>query len=123
MNRLRRAAVLALVAIALTGLCSGRAEAASAASINRDATKALKLLYASNPTAKVLGQKAKAILIFPKIFKAGFMVGGQGGDGALRERGKTVGYYNTFAASYGFQAGIQTFGYVLFLMTDSALDY
>ena len=66
---------------------------------------------------------AKAILVFPKIIKAGLLIGGQSGDGALRMGGKTVGYYNLSAASFGLQAGGQTFSYALFFMTDSALDY
>ncbi|MGH7895564.1 MAG: YSC84-related protein, partial [Candidatus Binatia bacterium] len=60
---------------------------------------------------------------FPSILKAGFIFGGQGGDGAMFKGGKIVGYYRTLAASYGFQAGVQSFGYALFFMTDSALDY
>ena len=51
------------------------------------------------------------------------MVGAQYGDGALRKKGKTVGYYNSVAASYGLQAGVQKYGYVLFFMTDSAQEY
>jgi len=52
------------------------------------------------------------------------MVGGQYGEGALiKEGGKTAGYYSTVQASYGLQAGIQKFGYALFLMTDSALKW
>jgi lipid-binding SYLF domain-containing protein len=51
------------------------------------------------------------------------MVGAQGGQGALLSGGKTLGYYSTVAASYGFQAGIQKFGYALFFMTDSSLAY
>src|SRR6059036_780305 len=85
------------------------------------------LLLALRPetasAAKVLGSQAKAILVFPRILKAGFMVGAQGGNGALRQGGKTVAYYNTVAASYGFQAGVQAFSYALFLKTDSAVEY
>jgi len=51
------------------------------------------------------------------------MVGGQYGEGALRKDGKTVGYYSSVAMSYGLQAGVQTFGYALFFMTDSALKW
>ena len=51
------------------------------------------------------------------------MVGGQYGEGALLKEGKTVGYYNSVAASYGLQAGLQKFGYALFFMKDSALEY
>lgn len=97
--------------------------AASAAELNRETAAALQALYAKTPTAKELGAKAKGILVFPGIIKAGFIVGGQYGEGALRKGGKVVGYYNTVAASYGLQVGGQTFGYALFFMTDAALEY
>ena len=71
----------------------------------------------------MLSEKASAILIFPNIVKAGFIVGGQYGQGALRKHGKTVGYYSSAAGSFGLQAGAQSFGYVLFLMTPSAVKY
>jgi lipid-binding SYLF domain-containing protein len=99
------------------------AMAASGAEINREAAAALEALYAKTPRAKELGAKAKGILVFPNIIKAGFIVGGQYGEGALRKGGRTVAYYNTVAASYGLQAGAQAFGYALFFMTDSALKY
>ena len=122
MNAIRRCFVTACVLTALLGIGT-TAHAASASAINRDVTRALNSLYAQNPTARMLGGKAKAILVFPKITKAGFMVGAQAGDGALRQGGKTVGYYRSLAGSYGFQAGIQWFGYALFFMNDSALQY
>jgi lipid-binding SYLF domain-containing protein len=99
------------------------AEAASAAQINRDAEKALLKLYIKSNKAKALSEKATAILVFPSITKGGFIVGGQYGEGVLLKEGKPVAYYNTVAASYGLQAGIQKYGYVLFFMTDSAQAY
>jgi len=65
----------------------------------------------------------RLILIFPRVIKGGFMVGGQYGEGALFKNGKCTGFYNSVAASYGLQIGAQAFGYVLFLMTDDALAY
>ncbi len=97
--------------------------AASAAEIDREATAALNKLYREVPGAKELSKRAKAILIFPSVVKGGLIVGGQYGDGALRKGGKTVGYYNTAAVSYGLQAGAQTFGYALFFMGEGALSY
>ncbi len=97
--------------------------AASGAELNREAAAALQTLYERTPGAKVVGEKAKGILVFPSIIKAGFIVGGQYGEGALRKGGKTIAYYNTVAASYGLQAGAQSFGYALFFMNDSALKY
>jgi lipid-binding SYLF domain-containing protein len=77
---------------------------------------------AAQPVAKMLSQRARGILVFPRMVKAGFMFGGQIGDGVLRKGGRTVGYYNSVAASYGLQAGVQTFGYALFFMNDEALN-
>jgi lipid-binding SYLF domain-containing protein len=99
------------------------ARAASAAEINRDAKNALQKLYKKSSSAKALGEKAKAILVFPGITKGGFLVGGQYGEGALMKEGKTIAYYNTVAVSYGLQAGVQKYGYALFFMTDSAREY
>jgi len=99
------------------------ATAATAAEIDRDVSAALKDLYVSSPAAKELSTKAKAILVFPSIVKGGFFVGGQYGEGALLKGGKTVGYYNSAAASYGLQAGLQKFGFALFFMKDTALEY
>jgi lipid-binding SYLF domain-containing protein len=95
--------------------------AATAAELNRDAAAALTTLYAKQSSAKLLASNAKGILVFPSILKAGFMFGGQIGEGALLQNDRTVAYYNSVAASYGLQAGIQTFGYALFFMNDKAL--
>lgn len=97
------------------------AMAASAAEISRDANASLQQLYASVPAAKALGANAYAILVFPKVTKAGLGVGGQFGEGALLQKGKTVAYYNTAAASVGLQAGAQQFGYAMFFMNANAL--
>ncbi|MDO9581987.1 MAG: YSC84-related protein [Desulfomicrobium sp.] len=102
---------------------SGSAQAATAAEIDKAVNLALEKLYASTPAAAELAKVSKGVLVFPDVVKAGLIIGGQYGEGALRVNGKTVGYYNTLAASYGLQAGAQTFGYAMFLMNDSALDY
>ena len=111
------------VFIASIYILSNVASAATAAEIERNVKSALEKLYSEFPLAKTLGEKAKGILVFPSIVKGGFIVGGQYGEGALLKAGKTVGYYNTVQASYGLQAGLQKYGYALFLMTDSAVKY
>jgi len=113
--------IVVLFGIALAG--PGPSQAASAAEINRDAKAALQKLYAKSPATKKLGENAAAILVFPAITKGGFIVGGQFGEGALMKGGKTSGYYSTVSVSYGLQAGIQKYGYALFFMTESALEY
>jgi lipid-binding SYLF domain-containing protein len=99
------------------------ASAESAQKISRDAQKALQTLYAKSESAKTLGEKAKAVLVFPAITKGGFIVGGQYGEGALIKSGKVAGYYSTIQASYGLQAGIQKYAYAMVLMTDAAVEY
>ena len=97
--------------------------AASAEELESNSRAALKKLYQESETAKTLGAEAKAVLVFPKIVKAGLLVGGQYGDGTLFQGGKVAGFYNSGAVSYGLQAGIQWFGYAMFLMDDAALKY
>ena len=112
-----------LILLASNFVSPTAALAATASAINRDATATLTKLYKDNPGAKTLGDKAMAVLVFPSIVKGGFIVAGLYGDGALRKRGKTVAYYRSLAASYGFQAGVQAYGYVLFFMDDASVNY
>jgi lipid-binding SYLF domain-containing protein len=96
----------------------------SAAQIDADVDAAMHKLYETTPAARKLAPRAKGILVFPNIVKAGFLVGAQyGSGGALRVKGRTVGYYNSVAASYGLQAGVQSFGYALFFMNKDAMNY
>jgi len=93
------------------------------AQLERDAVAALNTLTAGNQAAALLRQKARAVLVFPTMLKAGFLFGGQIGDGVLLEGGRAAGIYNSVAASYGLQAGGQTFSYALFFMNNDALRY
>lgn len=120
----RRALLLGLTAFSgATALCGTEAEAASASEITRGAHQALSLLYQKQPKARELSKRAVAILVFPKIFKGGVIIGGQSGDGVLLVRGKPEAYYNISAASFGLQLGGQRFAYALFFMNEKALDY
>jgi len=94
-----------------------------ASDIDRNVDDALKKLYSTTPAAVKLAKSAKAILVYPKILKAGIGIGGHHGEGALRKQGKTVAYYNTVAGSYGLQIGAQSFGYAMFFMNEKALKY
>ncbi|HMN81972.1 MAG TPA: lipid-binding SYLF domain-containing protein [Burkholderiaceae bacterium] len=126
MNPTRRGfhqAALALpVALALGGF-AGSAAAASAEDLNKDAAQALQNLYKSNPSAEMLSKKARAILVFPKIIKAGLVFGGSYGEGVLMKGSKVVDYYNSVSGSWGWQAGAETYAYVVFLMSDKAVNY
>jgi lipid-binding SYLF domain-containing protein len=121
--KIRLAFVAALVLVVANVWMGNSALAASARAIDRDATQALTTLYQTTPGSEALADKSKGILVFPNIVKGGFIIAGQYGDGALRKRGRTVGYYRSIEASVGFQAGAQAFGYVLFFMDSDSLRY
>jgi len=86
------------------------------------ARQALQTLYDTTPRSKELQANMKAVVVFPDIVKAGFLVGAQGGKGVMfGPDGKVFGYYRARGASYGLQAGAQTFSEAMFLMTDAAI--
>lgn len=114
-------ALAVLAAAACFALPATRAMAASAAELSSEANKALQSLYAKVPAAKAIGAKATAVLVFPKVTKAGVGIGGQYGEGALLKSGKAVGYYSTAGVSTGLQIGAQTYGYAMFFMNDAAV--
>jgi lipid-binding SYLF domain-containing protein len=124
MNITRRSLVSsagAATAVTLSG--SAAAYAASANQLIRDSDTALASLYAQQPKAKALANKSTAILVFPRIYKAGFIVGATTGDGVLFEAGLPTNYYNTSSASFGLQAGVQAFSLAMFFMNAAAVSY
>jgi lipid-binding SYLF domain-containing protein len=115
--------LLAAVATVWLSVFGAIAQAAAPEDLNADAAKTLQALYQTNPTAQAIGQKATAILIFPKVTKVGLVFGGSYGEGVLMRGSSVSGYYNSVSASWGLQAGAESFGYVVFLMNDRALTY
>jgi lipid-binding SYLF domain-containing protein len=87
-----------------------------------EAQAALQQLYHSTPDAQALQSRAKAVVVFPDIAKAGLIIGAEGGKGVMfSPDGRVLGYYRARAVSYGLQAGAQKFSEALFLLTDSAI--
>lgn len=126
MTQRRTFLATALASAAATSVAMmGTAVAASsnAEELHRDADQALQMLISRNPAAAAVSKVAAAVLVFPSIIKAGLIFGGAFGEGELRQAGKFDGYYNSFSASWGLQAGAQSYGYVVFLMTDKAVKY
>jgi len=124
----RRRALGALAAVTATAALPGRAaRAASAAAIDARVNLALGRLWSDVASARDLASRAKAMLVMPDVIKAGFIVGGAYGEGALRLNDpvdgyeKHGGYYSVGAASIGLQIGVQSTSHVLFFMTDAAL--
>ena len=117
------AAGLVAAAACSLGTLSARASAATAADLDRSAAQALQTLYKTSSVAADISKHAKAMLVFPNIIKAGLVFGGSYGEGVLMNGTKVSDYYNSVSGSWGLQAGAQSFGYVVFLMTDKAVEY
>ncbi len=98
------------------------AAAGSAKSIDFDVDEALANFKKEVRGSQDFLKKAKGVLVFPSVIKAGFGIGAEYGEGALRINGKTQEYYNTMAASIGFQIGGQAKTIILAFMEQRALD-
>lgn len=125
MNTRRNLAKILLATAAAFAIAGSgnQAFAASAEDLQRDAAQALQTLYKTHPGAARISKEAKAVLVFPKIIKAGLVFGGSYGEGVLTRGSQFDGYFNSVSASWGWQAGAETYGYVVFLMNDKALTY
>jgi len=101
---------------------SPAANASKRQEIDASVNGALDKMYASVKGSRELVNKARGVLVFPSVLQAGFVVGGEYGEGALRVGGKTQGYYNTVTASFGLQIGAQSKAVIFLFMTQDALD-
>lgn len=120
----RRLFIAAAAALFAVGLAAPRAaEAASLDKLNADAEAALARLVATEPVSADMIDRAAGVLVFPQITKGGLVIGAAGGEGVLRIDGEPTAAYRSTALSYGLQAGITTFGYVMVLMDQKSLDY
>ena len=125
MNVTRRTlAVAALSAASALGpLAAVPARAASGEQLAANGRRALNELLETEPRARRIARSARAVLVFPNVLKAGFIFGGETGNGVLLEHGRAVGFYNVTGGSWGLQIGGQDFSYALFFMNGHALDY
>ena len=121
MKYARRAICLLIVSMLAIAGTARRSEAASAAEIEGDANATLNRLYLTVVGSRDLASRAAGVLVFPTIVKAGIGIGGEYGEGALRVKGRTAGYYNSVSASIGFQLGVQARSVVIMFMTEDAL--
>lgn len=113
--------ILTLSAILICCVSAGPVLAATAEEIDADTDASLKRFEAVGGAKEVI-KTAKGLLVFPWVFKAGIGLGGEYGEGALRIKDKTVDYYNTAAASIGFQLGGQKKTIIIAFMQRDALD-
>lgn len=122
-------AIIAAGGLTLAGCTTTGSNSTTAASntdkrraINSSVDETLSRLYTTVHGSRELVSKARGVLVFPSVVQAGFWIGGQYGQGALRVGGQTAGYYSTAAGSFGLQIGAQSKGVVFLFMTDDALN-
>ena len=101
---------------------SNLVHAASSVEIDAKVDAALKDFYSKVGGGKELAEKAHGVLVFPSVIKAGLVIGGEYGEGALQMDGKTADYYSVAGASFGFQFGAQSKSVVLLFMEKKALS-
>ena len=89
-RRIFLALILVAAATFSIGATSSRANAATAEDLDKNAAQALQLLYKTNPIAAEISKKAKAVLVFPNIVKAGLIFGGAYGEGVLNRIGEGI---------------------------------
>ncbi|HYW02934.1 MAG TPA: YSC84-related protein [Gammaproteobacteria bacterium] len=117
---IRLATLLTLLLMA-AGVPS-RAHAATAKEINASVDAALARFDKQVDGGKALLERARGVLVFPGVIKAGLGIGGEYGEGALRIDGRTVGYYSIAAGSIGFQLGVQKKDVILVFLEHKALE-
>ncbi len=120
MNSIFRKIVMSMAIVALCMPVG--ASAATAAEIDQEIAEALKVFAEQVDGSEVFLNQAAGYLVFPRVIKIGFGVGGEGGDGALRIGGASSGYYRTISGSIGFQFGAQAKSIIIAFMTKEALD-
>lgn len=113
--------IIILMAICFSFLQAVDSHAATAKEIDVSVDVALENFNKEIKGGKEFLKAAKGVLVFPGVYKAGFWVGGEYGEGALRIRGKTVDYYSTAAGSFGFQLGAQKKTVILVFMQEDVL--
>jgi len=94
----------------------------TAKELDHDANMAINQFIDETPGGDPFLVKAKAFLVFPEIKEGGFFIGGKYGEGVLRHKRKTLGYYEIMTASVGFQMGVQKYSLIIAFTTDEALD-
>jgi len=121
MKQARVRIFLVMCVFAIIGIFSIASYAATANEIDASVNASLNRFVKQVNGAQEFLDSAKGVLIIPKVMQGGLVVGAEYGEGALRIGGKTVGYYNIIAGSFGYQIGAQEKDIILVFMSDKVL--
>lgn len=117
----RQLPLLLLGVLLLGGISTASAAGSTAKEIDAKVDAALGRLQAEVPGSASVLASAKGVLVFSEVIKAGFVLAGEGGEGALRIGGSSAGYYSIFSGSIGFQAGGQKRDIIMVFLDEAAL--
>ena len=112
--------MMLLVLISL--LFTQQSIASSASEIDAEVDAAIKKFKKEVEGGANFLPKVKGYLVFPSVIKAGFIVGGKYGKGALRVNGVTKHYYSLTSASIGYQIGAQKHSILIAFLSEAALN-
>ena len=90
--------------------------------LQNEVKDAMKVFVDGNPEMKAHFQNAYAFAVFPKITKGGLGIGGAGGHGLVFDDKTVIGQSKLGQATFGLQAGGQTYMEVIFFEDQPALD-
>jgi len=90
--------------------------------LNTEVDLAIKKFKQEIPGGDKFLSKVKGYLVFPSVYKGGFIIGGKYGKGALRVDGATKYFYSMTAASIGYQAGVQEHAVLIAFLSEASLN-
>lgn len=123
---MRSRGILALAVLLLllgTLVVPTPSSARTAAQINADVDAALARFYSEVKGSEKFVARSRAVLVFPGVVKVAFVIGGQYGEGALREKSSTYGYYSITGGSWGASIGVQKKDLILVFRDGAALRH
>jgi len=121
MINLKKSLAIAILMVCVLSLIIP-VKAASANEIEAGIDSTLGRFYREVAGGQDLVNRAEGVLIFPSVYKAGLVIGGEYGEGALKIAGSTVDYYSTASGSFGWQLGAQKKSLIILFMDEGALD-
>lgn len=121
MGRLKQHPFLLAILLVFTFNATLMADAASE-KLEKQSNEAISKFIKQFKGAEKFIAKANGYLVFPKITKGGFVVGGSYGEGVLRVDGQTKHYYSVTSASLGFQAGAQQHSMLIAFLSEASLN-
>ncbi|MFC2148338.1 YSC84-related protein [Bacteroidota bacterium] len=90
--------------------------------LEKDSKEALSKMITDAPKLQTFKDKAYGYAVYPKITKAGLVIGGAGGEGVVYKGGAVTGSSKLGQGSFGLQAGGQQYSEVIFFENKDAYD-